>query len=190
MDEAYVFIITNDKPMHEIWALEGSLRNVSSTRRRIALVTDGVSEMARDALKKMEIEVRAVPNVKHPNFKASEPRWKDTLSKLNLFDEGSMHGIRKWYYLDADIYMNKNMDDMFDLDTSNGTIHAMRDEAGCSLNSPNLNGGLLIGSPNNATRNAILASLDGPDNPTKNGVGDQELFNNYFKKGYVILAFK
>ena len=179
--EAYLFVLTNDKPMHLIWALEASLRNVSSTRRRIALVTDGVSHSIRQVLEKLDIEVRRIPNLSHPKFKVTEARWKDTLSKLAIFDQTD---LTKFFYLDADIIINYNMDDLFELDTD-GMIHAMRDNSGCFNDVPKLNAGLMIGSPSPTLKKNLLNALDDPENPTKDGMGDQDLLNFYLNKQYV-----
>lgn len=182
-DEAFVFVLTNDKPMQLLWALEGSLRNVSTTRRRIALVSEGVGKFTRDVLKNMSIEVRDVRNLYHRRYYVNQPRWKDTLTKLVLWE---MKDIKKFFYLDVDVIVLHNLDHVFDLDTTGGTIHAMRDNHACKKDWPNMNAGLFLGSPNVTIREDLYKALDNPDNPTKGGTGDQDLFNFYFQKKYVL----
>jgi hypothetical protein len=182
-DQAYVMLLTNDKPMHLAWALEGALRNVSSTRRRIALVTSDVSVPMRDVLSKLQIEVQVIPKLAHPNFKTAYVRWKDSLTKFAVF---SLKNITKFVYLDTDLMINDNIDDFFDLDT-NGLVHGMLDRPGCNNTSPWLNAGLLISSPNETLKHAMISSLNDTDNPTRGGGGDQEILNRYLSKQYAIL---
>lgn len=167
--------------MHLTWALEASLRNVSTTRRRIALVTPDVSASARSVLSNLGIEARPIEYISHPRFQVTENRWKQTLTKLAIFEQTD---LTKFIYLDSDIIINYNMDDLFELDT-NGKVHAMRDNSGCFNDVPNLNAGFLIASPNITLKESLLASLDEPDNPTKEGKGDQSLLNYYLNKQYV-----
>lgn len=166
--------------MHLTWALEASLRNVSTTRRRIALVSPDVSANARSILSKLGIEVRPVQYISHPKFTVTENRWKQTLTKLAIFDQTD---LTKFVYLDSDIIVNENMDDLFDLDTV-GKVHAMRDNSGCFNNVPTLNAGLLIASPNLTLKASLLDALGEKDNPTKEGKGDQSLLNYYLNKKY------
>lgn len=174
-DEAFVFMLTNDSPMHLIWALEGSLRNVSSTRRRIALVTPKVSAPMRDVLTKLHIEVQEVPQLTHPNFRTTFARWRDTLAKFAIFE---LKNLTKFVYMDADIIVNSNIDDYFELDT-NRRIHGMLDKPECESTNTGINAGLLVASPNTTMKTSLLAMLEERENPTKEGGGDQEILNRY-----------
>lgn len=175
--------------MHLLWALESSFRNVSTTRRRVVLATSAVTQATREVIANLSIEVREVPNIRHPRYNTNQPRWKDTLSKVNLWDEKVMAGIKKFVYLDVDFMLNDNMDYLFDLDTSGGKLHAMADNHGCHMNMTTLNAGLFVASPNTTVKDQLLAALDEPNNPTK-GTGDQDLFNYYFTKQYVFYPYE
>lgn len=179
-DQAFVFLLTNDQPMHLIWALEGSLRNVNSTRRRIVLATPKVSDGVKDTLRKLQMEVRDIEQPHHKNFKTQFSHWADTLAKLFIFD---LPGIKQFIYLDADTMVNKNVDYLFEKDT-NKMVYAMRDVIDCVNGNPHMNAGLLVARPN-ATLKAELFNLLEDENFFKDRKGDQEMLDVYLQKQYV-----
>lgn len=180
MDEAFVLLLTNDGPMHLIWALEGSFRDVGSTRRRIALCTPAVSEGAKDTLKKLGMDVREISQPRHKNFKTQFSHWADTLAKLAIFDQ---QDLRQLVYLDADTLVNHNIDDLFTRNTT-GMVYAMRDVIDCVNGNPHLNAGLLVTNPNTTLKNELMAQLEDP-NFFKVKKGDQEMLDVYLIKKYV-----
>ena len=180
MDEAYVFLLTNDHPMHLIWALEGSLRDVNSTRRRIVLCTPAVSTGAKDTLHKLGIETRDVPQPRHRNFKTLFDHWADTLAKLAIFD---LEDLTQFVYLDADTMVNHNIDELFSRNTSS-MVYAMRDVIDCSNGNPHMNAGLLVSRPNATLRQELMAQLEDPSFHKVNK-GDQEMLDVYLINKYV-----
>ena len=180
-DEAFVFLLTNDGPMNLIWALEGSLRNVNSTRRRIILCTPAVTAGAKDPLRKIGMEVREIPQPRHPNFKTQFEHWADTLAKLSIFE---LEGIRQFVYLDADTLVNLNIDELFERDT-NKMVYGMRDVIDCSNGNPHLNAGLLVSRPNITLKKELFALLE-DKNFFKVRKGDQEMLDVYLIRKYVL----
>lgn len=180
MDEAFVLLLTNDGPMHLIWALEGSFRDVGSTRRRIALCTPAVSAGAKDTLRKLGMDVREISQPRHKNFKTQFSHWADTLAKLAIFDQKD---LRQLVYLDADTLVNHNIDDLFTRNTT-GMVYAMRDVIDCVNGNPHLNAGLLVTNPNTTLKNELMAQLEDPDF-FKVKKGDQEMLDVYLIKKYV-----
>lgn len=179
-DQAFVFLLTNDQPMHLIWALEGSLRDVNSTRRRIVLATPKVSAGVKDTLTKLGMEVRDIEQPQHKNFKTQFAHWADTLAKLFIFD---LPGIKQFIYLDADTMVNKNVDYLFDKNTD-AMVYAMRDVIDCSNGNPHMNAGLLVARPN-ATLKAELFGLLEDEHFFKDRKGDQEMLDVYLQRQYV-----
>lgn len=179
-DEAFVFLLTNDKPMHLIWALEGSLRDVKSTRRRIALCTPAVPGGTKDTLRKLGMEVIDIEQPRHKNFKTEFDHWADTLAKLFIFQ---LQGIRQFVYLDADTMVNKNVDYLFQKDT-NAKVYAMTDVIDCVNGNPHLNAGLIVARPNITLRNELFGLLEDP-NFFKSRKGDQEMLDVYLERQYV-----
>lgn len=181
-DQAFIFLLTNDQPMHLIWALEGSLRDVNSTRRRIVLATPKVSAGAKDTLTKLGMEVRDIEQPTHKNFKTQFAHWADTLAKLFIFD---LPGIKQFIYLDADTMVNKNVDYLFDKPTD-GMVYAMRDVIDCSNGNPHMNAGLLVARPNATLKAELFHLLEDP-NFFKDRKGDQEMLDVYLQRQYVLL---
>ena len=179
-DEAFVLLLTNDGPMHLIWALEGSFRDVGSTRRRIALCTPAVSEGAKDTLRKLGIEVRDISQPRHKNFKTQFAHWQDTLAKLAIFD---LKDLRQLVYLDADTLVNHNIDFLFQRNTTS-MVYAMRDVIDCVNGNPHLNAGLLVTNPNTTLKTELMNQLEDPDF-FKVKKGDQEMLDVYLIKKYV-----
>ena len=58
--QAYVFLMTNDKLMTMLFTLEASFKDMKSTRRRIVLSTNKVSQKARKTLVKLAVELRDI----------------------------------------------------------------------------------------------------------------------------------
>jgi hypothetical protein len=182
-DEAFVLLLTNDGPMNLIWALEGSLRDVNSTRRRIVLCTPAVTAGAKDTLRKIGMEVREIAQPRHPNFKTQFDHWADTLAKLAIFE---LEGIRQFVYLDADTMVNHNIDELFQRNTTK-MVYGMRDVIDCSNGNPHLNAGLLVSRPNITLKNELFKLLE-DKNFFKLRKGDQEMLDVYLIRKYVLTS--
>lgn len=179
-NQAYFYVLTNDNMMTMLFALEASFKNVSSTRRRIALCTPGVTSKARDTMKKLDIEIRDISQPQHPNFATEISRWKDTLSKFAILQ---MTDIEKFVYIDLDFIILANMDYLFDLPTK-GLIYGMTDGEQCNKGPYNMNAGLLVGNPNQTLYTELFKLLDGPDVRTITRKGDQSMLNTYMHQQY------
>lgn len=179
-DEAYVLLMSNDKYIHLLWALEGSFRNVSSTRRRIVMCTPAVSVEMKMILERIGMDVRNIEQPRHNNFKVQFSNWNDTLAKLALFD---LPGVTKVVYLDLDTLINHNLDYMFDRDM-NAKVYAMSDVIDCSNNITHMNAGLLATLTNKTLKAELMNQLEDP-NFFKERKGDQEMLDVYLQKQYV-----
>jgi hypothetical protein len=180
--QAYVFLMTNDKLMTMLFALEASFKDVKATRRRIVLCTKKVSQKARNTLVKLGMEVRAIDQPYHPNFNVGNDRWKDTLAKFAIF---KLSDLDKFVYFDADYILVHNMDYLFDIPTR-GAVTAMIDGVGCRAEDFNMNAGLMVAHPNQTLYDEIFDMLDDPSAAWQTKQGDQDLLNHYLQARCVI----
>jgi glycogenin len=115
---AYVTLLSTDNYLDGVLALNESLRLCKSQYRLYVLVTNKVTSAVRDTLekagiRKLEIESISVPEeIRLVNLKSDHHRhWTGVFDKLLVF---SLCEFRKIVYLDSDILVIKNIDQLFE----------------------------------------------------------------------------
>lgn len=107
--EAYVTLLYGDEFVLGVRVLGKSIRDTKTTRDMVVLVSDGVSNYAKNLLKADGWIVTPISLLHNPN-QVRPTRFWGVYTKLKIFN---MTDYKKVVYLDADTIVVKNIDDLF-----------------------------------------------------------------------------
>eukprot|EP00636_Phaeomonas_parva_P000898 CAMPEP_0118866786 /NCGR_PEP_ID=MMETSP1163-20130328/10580_1 /TAXON_ID=124430 /ORGANISM="Phaeomonas parva, Strain CCMP2877" /LENGTH=518 /DNA_ID=CAMNT_0006801129 /DNA_START=277 /DNA_END=1833 /DNA_ORIENTATION=+ len=190
-DEAYITFLCDDGFISGALALGKSLIDVGSTRKMYVMATKGkLSKKAATLLETIYAGVIEVPKIrnpsqdadfrertypdmvrKHPEWRGMHSGYQDCLyTKVRLFQQFQ---FSKLVYLDADILVRYNIDELFD--------HPQLTAAPDPLTVDKFNSGLMVIEPNPATWDEMWAAI--PHTRSYNG-GDQGFLNAFFADWY------
>jgi len=170
MTEAFVSLTTNDDYGNGAYVLGKSLRNSSTTRQLVLMVTSGVSEAMRQRLNEvwdLLVNIDQLDSFDEENLaQLKRPELGCTFSKLRAW---KLTQFTKCVFLDADTLVLQNVDDLFEREE----FSAVSD-----IGWPDcFNSGVFVFKPSDNTYSALIehakqyGSFDG---------GDQGLLNEYF----------
>ncbi|XP_047130430.1 glycogenin-1 [Hydra vulgaris] len=170
MAEAYVSLITNDKYGDGAIVLGKSLKLTQTTRKLVLMVTNDVSTAKRQELSEywdniIDIQIMESKDTKNLLL-LNRPELKCTLSKLHAWN---LTQFTKCVFLDADVMVLRNVDDLFEYDE----LSAAPDVGWPDC----FNSGVFVFKPSKETFQNLVelaankGSFDG---------GDQGLLNEYF----------
>ena len=193
MNKAYVTYMSNDRDIAGVLVVNHRLQKLNSQYPLCCLCTHDVSTKCRFLLNKNKIQIIDINF--YENFgscnlssdKLDSLYKKHTFGKLFIFIMQNY----KCVYLDSDFYINKNIDHLFDLDTSNTTIHMVNDLLMRNvydnkyklLNINNtFNSGLIVFESNPLVFQEICKFInDTPLDILKNWHSDQTVLNYLYK---------
>jgi len=168
--EAFVSLTTNDDYGNGAYVLGKSLRNSSTTRQLVLMVTSGVSDAMRARLMEvwdLLINIDQLDSMDKENLaQLKRPELGCTFSKLRAW---KLTQFTKCVFLDADTLVLQNVDDLFERDE----FSAVPDVGWPDC----FNSGVFVFRPSDDTYNALIehaeqhGSFDG---------GDQGLLNEFF----------
>lgn len=171
---AYVTLLGSDNYLKGTLGLICSLKKQKPKYPIIVLVTNKISNGVLDILKKLNIkyklisEIEAPQDIKLNNENGSYPNWTNTFSKLMIF---GMIEFDKIVFLDSDMMVLKNIDELFEKDNLSATI------AGKSYPGnetwKDLNSGIMVVEPKKNEEKRLLKILNG--NLNSGQLGDQDI---------------
>mmetsp|Transcript_1858 Transcript_1858/g.5613 ORF Transcript_1858/g.5613 Transcript_1858/m.5613 type:complete len:307 (-) Transcript_1858:23-943(-) len=172
--EAYVTLVTTPNYIIGAEVLAKCLRHVGATRYLVALVGPLLDMNDEQRLKAAGLITRRVEDIQI--FEIVElldrPYFNTTFNKLHVF--GLFDEYDKVVFLDADVLVLKNIDELFDVDISTGYPFAAAPEI---MPPDRFNTGVLVVAPSKETyRELLLAarSMRSPDG------SDQGLLNEFY----------
>ncbi|MCU0794900.1 MAG: hypothetical protein MUF31_03090 [Akkermansiaceae bacterium] len=173
IDRAYLSLLATDDFLPGILVLAESLRKSGTRIPLQVLVTENVStathaELARQGIERKVIEAIPVPEGRT----VRESRWIHIYSKLRIFEQVQ---FRKAVYLDADMIVCSNIDELFD----HPPMSAVNAGGRLWVHShwTGLNGGLLVIEPSRELFDRMLGQIGILDD---RGEGDQGFLNSFF----------
>ncbi|KAK9157203.1 hypothetical protein Scep_003777 [Stephania cephalantha] len=107
--EAYVTLLYGDEFLLGVRVLGKSIRGTGSNRDMVVLVSEGVSDYAKNLLQADGWIVEFISLLANPNQVRPKRFW-GVYTKLKIFN---MTNYKKVVYLDADTIVVKNIDDLF-----------------------------------------------------------------------------
>lgn len=161
--EAYVTLLYGDEFVLGVRVLGKSIRDTGSKKDMVVLVSDGVSDYAKDLLEADGWIVEKISLLENPN-KIRPTRFWGVYTKLKIFN---MTNYRKVVYLDADTIVIKSIDDLFKCGKFCANLK----------HSERLNSGVLVIEPSEALFKDMMRQIS--TLPSYTG-GDQGFLNSYY----------
>ncbi|KAL5061156.1 hypothetical protein RYX36_032760 [Vicia faba] len=162
-DEAYVTLLYGDEFLLGVRVLGKSIRNTRSNQDMVVLVSDGVSDFAKNLLLADGWIIEQITLLANPN-RVRPKRFWGVYTKLKIFN---MTHYKKVVYLDADTIVVKNIDDLF----------KCRKFCANLKHSERLNSGVMVVEPSETVFNDMVNKIKTTASYTG---GDQGFLNSYF----------
>jgi len=178
--EAYITYTCSDSYIPGIIALYKSLRSSGNTKDLIVMVTEDVTDEAKDLLKDYDVKFSPVEKIYYDGPGEVLSRYKNSswkmFTKLNIWKHTDYD---KLVYLDADTLILKNIDKLFEYDelaAVNGGSEGLKYFG--------IEGGILVIKPNIQTYNKLIKALGSGQYDIR--MSDQSFLNDYFSKHAII----
>lgn len=182
--EAYVTLLFSDDYLIGVLTLAHALRETGTRRQIVVLVTESVSQASRDAIEQVFDSIIDIKHVENPHPNSTEfvllnrPELQPSYSKIALW--GTPY--EKVVYLDADVLVTRNIDELFEVE-----IGPLQVAAAPDIGWPDIfNSGVLVAVPNKETLTDL--TIRASRNQSFDG-GDQGLLNQYFQDNWVRIPF-
>ena len=180
MNYAYVSLLTTESYLLGILGVAKCLKNVNSKYPFYVLITDEISKETENLLnnlnittiRKKSIEIPKI--IKEKNNKGAFSHWTYTFDKLSIFE---LTQFDKIVYLDSDIYIRKNIDELFD--KKHMTTTPNRKFGPNITPPPELISGLLVIEPSKGILNSFLDILS-TISEKRESIGDQDILQEYY----------
>ena len=176
---AYITLLSTESYLPGVLALNESLRRSGTPYPFVAAISAHLPPQLDQVLKRAGIIVRRIPeSTAIPReMIAGNGHWGYTFDKIHLF---GLHEFSKLVYVDSDMIVLANTDELFD------KPHMSAVPAGRRLHADwtRLNGGLLVIEPEQKLVDGIFAVLpQAMKDVAERGaqaIGDQDLLNAYY----------
>ena len=184
---SYITLLTNDDYLYGIMLLSETLKQVKSKYPLTVLITKDVSLPCREILNQLQIPYQLIDIISMPDalyeenvkiHKKFTNNWKNCFTKYKLFD---LTEYDKIVFLDADIMVLKNLDDLFD--KPNMTACVDGEYFNIWPNYLHFNAGCLVIEPSHGTYLDLLKELENINHEKyqrNEVIADQEVLNFYF----------
>ncbi len=123
--KAYITVLSNDSYLLGVLCLNKCLHSVNSKYPLYVLVTDDVSKESENILNINQIKTIRKNHIPLPidiinkNNSMQKSRWNYTFDKLIIFE---LTYFEKLVFIDSDIYVRKNIDELFDMPDMSAVI--------------------------------------------------------------------
>lgn len=176
----YISYVCSDNFIPGVVALYNSVRNADCENDFLVLVTDDVTEEARQILAERNLQIvnveKVLYNGEHKDkildrYGKTDESWK-MFTKLNIWKQTK---YEKLIYLDADTIVLENIDELFDIDQLGAVLGGSQ-----GLNYIGIEAGVLVINPNLDTYNKLVEALESDVYNIK--MSDQSFLNDYFTR--------
>ncbi|KAL8551945.1 hypothetical protein ACS0TY_000842 [Phlomoides rotata] len=162
-EEAYCTLLYGDEFLLGVRVLGKSIRDSGSNKDMVALVSDGVSDYAKNLLQTDGWIVKTISLLNNPN-QVRPSRFWGVYTKLKIFN---MTNYKKVVYLDADTIVVKNVEDLFKCQKFCANLK----------HSERLNSGVMVVEPSEKVFKDMMTKVNTMYSYTG---GDQGFLNSYF----------
>lgn len=184
---SYITLLTNDSYVYGIVLLVESMKQVDTQYPLHVMVTKQVSAPTLKILNQLGVTYSQVDEIMTPQYifnhnMSIEPEisitWKACLTKFHVFD---MINYDKIVFLDADLYIMKNLDHLFELPHMTAALDG--EYFGLWQGWPHFNSGCVVIEPSHQLYCDLLnfAANMNPDTLPNYVIADQEILNLYYK---------
>lgn len=178
---SYITVLTTENYLIGVLALKECLNRLNSKYRLAVLINNNITEKTINILKSFDIDVIKIDKIEIPeqikmqNAGTNYNRWSNTFDKLRMF---SLTQFDKIVYLDSDMYIRKNIDELFDAEDMSAVI----DRHYCTIDPEymELTSGVLVVEPKKNLDLEIAKKI--PICIEKFGqFGDQDVIQQYYE---------
>ena len=182
---SYVTLLTNDNYIYGIILLAKSLKQVKSKYPLKVLITDNVSKASQEILKQLNVSYQLIDTISMPtklyeeNIKIHKEftnTWKNCFTKFKIFE------YKKIIFLDSDILILKNIDNLFKC--SHMTACVDGEYFNIWPDYLHFNAGCLVIEPSHELYLNLLKCIETINHKLyerQEVIADQEVLNFYFK---------
>lgn len=179
-NNSYVSVLSTESYLIAIKCLYKSLKNTKTEYPFTVIINDNISKETEQELIHIGINVIRKKSVNisdkiiNNNNNNNAQYWNNTFDKLHIFE---LTEFSKIVYLDADMYIRKNIDELFDKPNMSAVI----DKRYIPLISKDwikLNSGLMVITPDNRANKEFEKILESISNNPKT-CGDQDILQEY-----------
>lgn len=167
--KSYVCVLSTDNYLEGLLLLNKNLKLLNSKYDLLCVINENISE---DVIKKIEffgIKYIICKSIKFDNVNFSNPYWIYTFDKLNIF---SLVEYEKLVFLDLDLLLVENIDDLFDYEPLSLPKNSpFNEDEFCS--------GIMVLKPN-LDDFEKLKDLTVIRNNKGEKISDQDVINEYF----------
>lgn len=183
---SYITLLSDDSYIFGIILLQESLKRVNTQYPLEIIVTPNVSKPVLNILDQLKLKYRIVEAITNDKFLEHNVRvnvdfartWSLTLTKYEIF---RMTDFDKIVFVDADMYVLKNLDHLFDLPHRTAAVDG--EYFNLWPDKPFFNAGLMIIEPNEDEYNQLIDYTNNYAVNTfdsKKSLADQELLNEFW----------
>ncbi len=164
----YVCVLSTNDYLDGVLVLNENLKHLKSKYPLLCIINENISKETRDILNKFNIEFNEM-KANIPSYYDDSFRWKFTFDKLNIF---SLTEYKKIVYLDIDFLILENIDKLFDIEKFSMVSDLNPNNYFCSA--------LMVIKPNMDDYNNLINLFKEKIEKEENGIGDQDIINEYF----------
>ena len=166
----YVCVLSTNHYLDGVLVLNENLKHLNSKYSLLCIINENINEETRSILNKFNIQYKEM-KANIPNYYDDSIHWKYTFDKLNIFN---LTEYEKLVYLDSDFLILENIDHLFNIDTFSMVSDA-------NTNRKYYCSALMIIKPNTNDYNNLINLFKMKLEKKVNGIGDQDIINEYFK---------
>ncbi len=166
----YVCVLSTENYLEGVLVLNENLKHFDSKYELLCLINEDLPNYILTLLDYFGIKYKVCSKINFKNINKENPYWIYTFDKLNVF---SLTEYKKIVYLDTDLLILKNVDELFDFKPLSMVIDS-------PFRTDFFNSGVMVIEPNMDDYNNLRSLAIEYENRGKK-VSDQDIINDYFK---------
>lgn len=165
----YVCVLSTENYLEGVLVLNENLKHFNSKYELLCLINEDLPSYISVLLDFFGIKYKVCRKIEFKNINEDNPYWIYTFDKLNVF---SLTEYKKIVYLDTDLLILKNVDELFDFEPLSMVLDK-------PFKDYFYNSGVMVLEPNMDDYNNLKAlAIEYDDRGEK--VSDQDVINDYF----------
>lgn len=182
-NKSYITVLSTENYLKGVLCLIESLKRTNAKYPISILITDNISSTTEELLKQNKVNVIrknkvCVPElIKIKNQKGDFGHWTNTFDKLQIFE---LTEFQKLVYLDSDMYVRKNIDELFEKENMSATIDRPTGPVFTDDYEIKLTSGLMVIEPKEGMLETFVNILSMIEDEREN-IGDQDILQEYDK---------
>ena len=162
----YVCVLSSNSYLDGLLVINECLKKNDSNYSLICLINEKISKKTINIIKNKNIDYKLINSLKGTYKDFYNPQWYYSFDKINVFN---LIEYEKIVYLDLDLFLDKNIDELFDFDD----LYMASDNPFTN----GFNSGVMVIKPSNEDYVSMINLLEKNPNKYK---GDQDIINEYF----------